>query len=143
MVQDGLRIVEEQWDNLISDFSMEDIRIALFDIDNEKSPGSDEYGSLFFKSAWPIISIDIFIAVQEFFSSGKLLKQWNHVIIVLIPKYAGANVVKDFRPISCRTVFYKIISKLLFNRLRDVIGTLIDKAQATFIADRCIVDNIH
>lgn len=141
VVLDGPRIVEDQWSSL--DFSKDEVGVALFNIDNEKSPGSDGYCLFFFKSAWPIIFNDIFAAVQEFFTSRKLLKQWNHAIIALIPNSGTANVVNDYRPISCCTVFYKIISKMLVNILRQAIGGLIDKSQAAFIADRSIVDNIH
>lgn len=110
VILDGPTAREDQWDGLLSSFSKEDVRVALFDIDNEKSPGPDGYGSFFIKFAWPIISDDIFLAVQEFFKSGKLLKQWNHVVIALIPKSDASNKVKDYRPISCCTVIYKIIS---------------------------------
>lgn len=78
--------MNEQWDGLVSDVSMEEIKNALFDIANDKAPRSDEFGSLFFKSTWHIVSNDIFDTVQEFFRNEKLLKQWNHAIIELIPK---------------------------------------------------------
>lgn len=82
-------------------------------------------------------------AVEEFFISGKMLKEWNHAFIALIPKYSHENLVTDYRPISCCNVFYKIISKIIANRLRLIIGDIVDPAQTAFIKDRSIVDNIH
>ncbi|XP_073289439.1 uncharacterized protein [Primulina huaijiensis] len=55
--------------------TLDEVKDALFDIDNDKALGSDGYGSFFFKSSWNIISNDVFAAVKEFFSSGRLLKQ--------------------------------------------------------------------
>lgn len=143
VIDEGKKVLNTQWSSLISEVSMEEIKIALFDIDNDKAPESDGFGSLFFKSSWSIVSIDFFDAVQEFFRSGKLLKQWNHAIIALIPKSISANEVHDYRPISCCSVFYKVISKVLVNRLKPFMNVLVDKAHAAFISDRSIVDNAH
>ena len=53
-------------------------------MDNNKVSGPDGYNALFFKKAWNIIRDDIFAVVNEFFMSGKLLKQINHALIALI-----------------------------------------------------------
>lgn len=82
-------------------------------------------------------------AVGEFFRSGRLLKQLNHAFIALVPKYAHANFVTDFRPISCCNVFDEIISKILANRLGAISGDIVGEAQTAFIKDRSIVDNFH
>lgn len=72
-----------------------------------------------------------------------MLKQWNHAFLTLIPKSPHSTLVSDYRPISCCNVFYKIISKILANRLRVIIKDIVDPAQTAFIDDRSIVDNIH
>lgn len=128
---------------LIAPISFDEVKKAIFDIDDGKSPGPDGYGSLFFKKAWEEVGSDLVEAVMEFFSTGKLLKQWNHAFIALVPKSAHSNLVTDYRPISCCNVFYKVISKILTSRLCTVIGGIIDPAQAAFIKERSIVDNIH
>lgn len=128
---------------LIAPISFEEVKQALFDIDDAKSPGPYGYGSVFFKKAWEEVGCDMVEAVQEFFQTGRLLKQWNHALITLIPKSTHSNLVSDYRPISCCNVFYKVISKILASRLSAVIGGIIDPAQAAFIKDRSIVDNIH
>lgn len=98
---------------------------------------------MFFKKSWGIIGGDVTNAVLEFFRSGQLLKQWNHAFIALVPKSSHASSVTDYRPISCCTVFYKIISKILANRLCAIMGHIVDEAQMAFIKDRSIVENIH
>lgn len=64
---------------------MDEVRDALFVIDNDKAPGSNGYGSYFFKATWDITGFDLFRAVDEFFRNCRLLKQWNHSIIALVP----------------------------------------------------------
>lgn len=63
-----------------------EVRKALFDIRNNKTPRSDGYGIKFEKAAWNTIGADLQQAIMEFFSLGRLLKQWNHTLIVLVPK---------------------------------------------------------
>nr|GEW05141.1 RNA-directed DNA polymerase, eukaryota, reverse transcriptase zinc-binding domain protein [Tanacetum cinerariifolium]GEW05150.1 RNA-directed DNA polymerase, eukaryota, reverse transcriptase zinc-binding domain protein [Tanacetum cinerariifolium] len=64
----------------------------------------------------------------------------NSCFIALIPKITDENLVKDFRPICLIGSVYKIIVKVLTNRLVVVLGDLIHKVQSAFIADRKILD---
>lgn len=75
-------------------------------------------------------------------TSGRMLKQLNTTVITLIPKGNNPDYVMDFRPISSCSVIYNCISKLLCNRLKDVLGTIIDEAQSAFVEGRQIVHNI-
>ena len=50
--------------------------------------------------------------------------------------------VRDFRPISLVGNIYKIISKLLANRLRMVILGIISESQNAFVLDRQILDSV-
>lgn len=63
--------------------------------------------------------------VMEFFGSEELLKVLNNIVITLIPKSAHASLVRDYRSIACCYTLYKIISKMLCNRLKQVLPDLI------------------
>lgn len=65
----GLIISVSDWAGLTTSVDIEEIRHALFAIDNDKAPDSDGFGSLFFKSTWTIIGSDVYDAVQELFSN--------------------------------------------------------------------------
>ncbi|GJS80405.1 RNA-directed DNA polymerase, eukaryota, reverse transcriptase zinc-binding domain protein [Tanacetum coccineum] len=79
-------------------------------------------------------------AVRYFFKFSDLPKGCNSSFIALIPKIPDANLVKDFRPISLIGSIYKIIAKILTNRLVDVLGGIINEVQSAFIKDRQILD---
>lgn len=143
VMEDGPLISDQQAEELTCAFSREDIRNALFDIGNDKSPGPDGYTSYFFKKSWNIVGDDLCRAVLEFFRTGKLLKQFNHCMITLIPKTTRATTVGDFRPIACCNVIYKVITKLLADRLGMVLPVIVDKAQSAFVQGRSMVENIH
>ena len=77
---------------------------------------------------------------KDFFESGKFVRSMNSTFIVLVPKKAGAEELKDFKPISLVNSLYKLISKVLANRIKKVMSQLVNKAQNAFVEGRQILD---
>lgn len=127
---------------MVGPVSNEEIKSAIFDIDDNKAPGPDGYTSKFFKASWDVVGGDVCMVVKEFFSSGKMLGELNNTIISLVPKSKSPRKVFDYRPIACCGVVYKCISKVITNRIKGVLGELVDSNQGTFIGGRQISDNI-
>ncbi|GKA68671.1 RNA-directed DNA polymerase, eukaryota, reverse transcriptase zinc-binding domain protein [Tanacetum coccineum] len=127
---------------MVRNVSDDEVKKAIFDIDDNKAPGPDGYSSHFFKASWDIVGKDVCKAVKEFFGSGKLLKEVNSTVISLVPKLSTPRKVSDFRPISCCNVVYKCISKIIVNRIKGCLDSLVDKNQSAFIPSRQISDNI-
>jgi len=73
---------------------------------------------------------------------GVFEKSLNASFISLIPKVPGAIALKDFRPISLVGGIYKIIAKVLANRLKTVFEKVISKSQSAFIKGKQILDPI-
>ncbi|GJR31762.1 RNA-directed DNA polymerase, eukaryota, reverse transcriptase zinc-binding domain protein [Tanacetum coccineum] len=119
-----------------------EIKTAMFDIGDNKDSGSNGYTSRFFKKAWHIVGEDICKAIKEFFKLGKLLGEINATIITLVPKIEHAKTVGDFRPISYCNVLYKCISKILTDRMKDGLNSLVNHNHCAFIKGRQIQDNI-
>lgn len=97
---------------------------------------------IFFKQAREVIKFDIYEVVLDYFNRGIMYFPLNITTVTLIPKIENASSVTDYMPISCCSVIYKIISKILTARLHKVVCYLVNMAQSGFILGRQIVDNV-
>ncbi|XP_035834035.1 uncharacterized protein LOC118482599 [Helianthus annuus] len=127
---------------MVSNFSKEEVKEAMFQINDEKAPGPDGYSAKFFKEAWDIVGNEVTEAVLDFFRNGRLLKELNATVLSMVPKVKAPNSVAEFRPIACCNVLYKCISKVLCNRLKGCLDKLVSQNQSAFIPGRLISDNI-
>ncbi|GJZ84431.1 putative RNA-directed DNA polymerase, eukaryota, reverse transcriptase zinc-binding domain protein [Tanacetum coccineum] len=122
------------------DISRDEIKRDVWDCGGDRAPGPDGFTFKFFTSFWDLIKADVCRFVHEFFSTGAFPKGCNSSFIALIPKVSNATLVTNFRPISLIGFQYKIIGKILANRLSMVIGSCISPEQSAFIKDRNILD---
>ncbi|GJS69464.1 RNA-directed DNA polymerase, eukaryota [Tanacetum coccineum] len=131
---------QEQNDDLERPISKDEIKCAVWDCGTNKSPGPDGFTFEFIRKYWSIISVDIEDVVSHFFNTDTFSQGCNSSFIALIPKTQDAKLVKDFRPISLIGCIYKIVTKVLANRLCIIIPYLISDVQSAFVTNRQILD---
>lgn len=126
-------------EELLKPFTREEVVQALKSIGNLKAPGPDGMPALFYKEYWDDVGDRV---VEEVLDGGPMPDCWNDTTIVLIPKKRKPEHIKDLRPISLCSVIYKLISKVLANRLKLILPDVISPAQSAFVPGRLITDNI-
>ncbi|XP_060190365.1 uncharacterized protein LOC132619488 [Lycium barbarum] len=139
IIRRGTVVNEGQRCRLVEKFTEKEIKIVLWEIDGDKAPSPDGYGSQFFKDSWEIVKKDLIAGVQEFFETGRVLKGVNNTVITLIPKGTHADTVLNCMPITCCNTIYKIISMMMCNRLKEVLPGIISENQSAFVSGRTIV----
>ncbi|XP_020680279.1 uncharacterized protein LOC110097948 [Dendrobium catenatum] len=127
---------------LVSPITVEEIKNVVFSSPKCSTPGPDGYTFEFYKSTWNTIGKQLCKAVLTFFSTGSMPKHAKATAIALIPKRPHAQDIADYRPISPCNNFYKIIAKILANRMKEVMPSIIHPSQSGFNKDRVISDNI-
>ena len=115
---------------------------ALFMMHPEKAPRPDDMTTLFFQHSWHIIKKDLVDMVNNFLVSGILDPRLNITNICMIPKRERPTRMTELMPISLCNAGYKIISKVLCERLKICLPSLVSETQSAFVPGRLISDNI-
>ncbi|KAI0492207.1 hypothetical protein KFK09_026474 [Dendrobium nobile] len=134
-------ISEQINDSLEADISEYEIKRAIFSLGNNRSPRIDDITSSFLKFYWEIIKGDVSRAILHFFATNSMCQSWKDTLVVLIPKMDNANLPSKFRPISLCQTFYKVVAKVLINRLKPVLSNLISEEQGAFVPGRSITSH--
>lgn len=129
-------------DFLVKDVSKNEVFQTLISLPSGKSPGPDGLNVEFYRFFWDVVGDHLFDDVSYFFNTSSLPASWGRTYVTLIPKKPNPKCVSDFRPISLCNVSYKVISKLLANRLKHVLPKLIGREQCGFVSGRNAFDNI-
>lgn len=136
------RISAEMNARLLRPFTAAEVELALHQMAPLKAPGPDGFNACFFQKNWDIVGKEVCQAVLFSLNSGIMNKDLNSTYIALIPKSRNPICVTDYRPISLWNVLYKLLSKVLANRLKEVLSAIISPYQSAFIPGRLITDNI-
>jgi hypothetical protein len=81
-------------------------------------------------------------AVLDFLNFGVFDSSLNSNHIVLIPKIKNSSRITDYRPISLCNVLYKLMLKVLANRMKRMLNSIISPNQCAFLPGRLITDNV-
>jgi hypothetical protein len=122
--------------------SHQEIKSAVFALNKDSAPGPDGFGAFFFQHYWDIVKLYVFNAVLEFFTTSWILPGFNSNITALLPKSSSATSIDQYMPISMANFKFKIISKIIADRLAKIMPNLISEEQMGFIQDRNIKDCI-
>jgi len=115
-----------------------EVKNVVFGLNQDGASGPDGFGACFFQTYWEIVKKDVFDAVIQFFQTGWLPPNYNSNTLILIPYYPNADSIDQYRPIALVNFKFKIITKVLADRLSHILPNLISKEQRGFIRGRNI-----
>ncbi|GAA0167437.1 hypothetical protein LIER_22373 [Lithospermum erythrorhizon] len=141
------QIIDRQIDN--PDFealqrmvTMEEIEDVFLHMKGSNALGPDGFTLEFFKDTWSTTRNSVLTTVHSFFITGHMPRFINCTSLTLIPKVKYVKNMRDFRPISCCNVIYKIIFDLLVRRLKLILHKIVGPHQTTYVPGRHISDGI-
>lgn len=117
---------------------------ALKSMKNDKSPGLDGFTAEFFKFFWIDLGLFVLRSINYGYEHGSLSITQKQGVITCLPKPdKNRNFLKNWRPISLLNVVYKLASSVIANRIKTVLGSLVNGDQKGFIPGRCIAENVR
>ncbi|KAL8126745.1 hypothetical protein AgCh_013868 [Apium graveolens] len=139
----GHRVVSEEQNKLLTeDFSFGEFTEAIKQMHHDKASGPDGLNPAFFQIFWSIMGQEVFKYCKDWLHTKKFPGELNCTNVVLIPKKENASCLKDLRPIALCNVLYKIIAKVLANRMKIILPFVISENQSAFVKGRSITDNV-
>lgn len=108
----------------------------------EKAPSPDGLTIAFLQECSDMVQQEVADLLQDFHSNGQIPSSLNPTFITLIPKKSAAIRIQEFRPKSLVTAPYKIIAKVLSNKICAVLHEVVDGNQYAFIEGRNNLDSI-
>jgi hypothetical protein len=91
---------------------------------------------------WEVIKTDLFALFEDFHKNSLPVHSLNFGAIILIPKKYNANKIQDYRPICLLTVSFKIITKVLTNRIGHVAHRIVSPSQTAFMPGHNILEGV-
>ncbi|KAL4370540.1 hypothetical protein AHAS_Ahas06G0076000 [Arachis hypogaea] len=135
------RIDAEKREFLDQPFTVEEVTQALKQMHPTKAPGPDGMPALFYQKMWRIVGNDISDYVLNILNHEADPSPINSTHICMIPKIKTPRYAKDFRPISLCNVIFKLVTKTIANRLKQILPDIVGEFQSAFVQDRLITDN--
>jgi hypothetical protein len=136
------RVSKQMNESLCAEYTEDEVKAAMFNIGDLKAPGLDGMPAIFYKRFWHILGEQVTMEVLNVLKGGQMPEGWNDTMVVLIPKLSTPQNMKELRPISLCNVVYKVISKVITNRLKFILPDIIAPNQSAFVPGRIISDNI-
>ena len=128
--------------SLDREISEAEIKNSLFSMGALKAPGPDGLNALFYQSQWEHVGKSIIDFIHYLWDDPVRIKEINETLIVLIPKKECPEVFQDLRPISLCNVIFKVVTKLVANRIKAILPYVVSPNQCSFVPGRHSSDNI-
>ncbi|KAI3360398.1 hypothetical protein L3Q82_002308 [Scortum barcoo] len=107
----------------------QELYAALMSLKSGKAPGIDGLPVDFYKSFWSVLGEDLLEVFNDCLERGRLPLSCRRAVITLLPKKGDLQELKNWRPVSLLCTDYKIMSKVLASRLREVMASIIHPDQ--------------
>jgi hypothetical protein len=135
-------VTEDEAELLFKPVTLEELKSTLENFKKERSPGPDGWTTEFFIFFFDLMGEDLLEMVEDSRKKGQLFGGLNSNFLALIPKVSKSGSFDDFRPISLCNLIYKLISKILANRIKPILSKCLSSEQLGFLKGRRIQDAI-
>ena len=136
-------LTNEQREILEKEPTMEEIRRAIKQIKENKSPGIDGIPIELYKQFWHLLENPYFSMINESIRNNILPFTTRTAVLSIIHKSGDKTNLKNYRPLSLNNTDYKIIAQVYSSRLQSVVRDIVNNDQTGYIKDRNILTSVR
>lgn len=118
------------------------VKNDMFSMKPWNAPGPDVFQPKFYQFYWNTICFNVFLLCEQCFVNWNFLKELTKCFITLIPKIENPEFIDNFWPITLCNVIYKVVTKIIVNRIRPLLKRIVGPSQVSFIFRRQTTDNV-
>jgi hypothetical protein len=141
-IQDISQVSDTENEILTANFTIDEVKKVVFSLEHNKAPGPDGFPVEFYQAFWEVIKDNLFALFVDFHQNSLLVHSLNFGVITLIPKKDNTFKIQDYRPICLLNVSFKIITKVLSNRIGLMADRIVCPSQTTFMRGRNILEGV-
>jgi exonuclease III len=134
----GMKLSAEERDQLDSPLTLDELDLSLKDSNMNSAPGIDGVSNKFIKKIWHLVRVGLLRYANCCFNKGQLTNTFKQACIKLIPKKGDTTKIKNWRPISLLSCYYKVISRVINMRLGKVINKVTSRGQKAYAKGKFI-----
>ena len=142
ILNDLSRLDPLEAEDLERPLSLEELDTAVGQLSKDKTPGLDGLSGEFYQTFWPILKNYLISVLNYSLFTGSLPRSFGRAVITLLPKKGDLADIANWRPVSLLNNDYKILGRLLANRLKECIGSVVAEDQTYCVPGRSIHDNV-
>lgn len=135
------QVTENDNVELLMPVTNDEVKEDVFAMHPDKACGPDGLNPTFFQVFWSIIEKDVVHFFRDFMQAGELPEGVNEAVVFLIPKDKEPKSMGDLRPISLCNVLVRILPKVIANRMKKCLGSIISDKQSAFLEGKLLTDN--
>lgn len=114
------KITDAQNIVLTEELMFEEFTLAVKQMHPNKASGPDDLNPAFFQAFWKIMGNVVFQCCKRWLDTNCFPNELNNINVVLVPKKENAVCMKDLKPIALCNVLYKIMAKVLANKIKII-----------------------
>lgn len=137
------RIRDDSLLQLYSSYPNREIYTVIMSMNPLKALGPDGLQAVFYQKAWTMVGPSVSEYVRCILEGEEMLEPVSEDLVVLIPQVDSPSLITQFQPISLCNVIYKLVTKVLVNKIKHVLGDIVSpNYQGSFISGQQVTDNI-
>ncbi|CAI5482443.1 unnamed protein product [Closterium sp. Yama58-4] len=133
---------EEARQRLSAPWSEAEVKQAMKELPRGKAPGADGLPKELFEDNWDLLGESVMDFMREFEKSATLPRSTSTAVTILLHKKGDRTNMGNYRPITLLSAIYKIVAKLLANRMKKVLSQVISGNQFGFVRGRRLADAV-